>query len=79
MGKRWTYAEVKDYINNKFDGIELIDSDEDFENKKIIQNKTALYVKLEYRCKCGETYERSFDVQKTSPHGFCKTGVPISS
>ena len=72
MGYRYTYESIVELIDNKFKGnIKLVSTKEEFNEERILQNKTALYVKLKYRCSCGEVYHRSLDCQKASPHGLC--------
>lgn len=60
MSKRIKYNDIKEFVEQKNSSF-LITTEEDFEKEKKIQKKSALYVKLKYKCNCGETFIRGFD------------------
>lgn len=71
MSIKITYDDIKNFVENQNASI-LISTKQDFEEEKKVQNKTPNYVKLKYKCSCGEVFMRDFAGMKNS-HGLCST------
>ena len=71
MSIKITYDDIKSFVENQ-NASTLISTEQEFEKEKKSQNKTPNYVKLKYRCSCGEVFMRDFAGMK-SGHGLCPT------
>lgn len=71
MARETKYISIIEFLKNKDFNSELIDSEEIFNNKKVEQEKSGLYVKLSYKCSCGNVFSRDFATVKRSLHNEC--------
>lgn len=71
MSKIITYKDIQKFVEEQ-GASTLITTQEEFNVEKVKQNKTPNYVKLNYKCKCGEIFTRDFAGMKAG-HGLCST------
>ena len=71
MGRETKYASIINFLESKNFNSELLDTEESFNKKKIEQGKTGLYVKLSYKCSCGNMFLRDFATIKRSSYNTC--------